>query len=60
MVPETPLERTEHGLVPASAGVASRHRVGVERETNDVREAYASFPEPRPARYRDGSLPDGG
>ena len=36
---------------------ARRHGVGVERETSDVREAYASFPEPRPARYREGSLP---
>jgi uncharacterized cupin superfamily protein len=36
---------------------AQRHGVGVERETSDVGEAYARFPEPRPARYRDGSLP---
>ena len=36
---------------------AIRHGVGVERETDDVREAYARFPEPRHARYRDGSLP---
>jgi hypothetical protein len=39
--------------------VASRHGVGVEGETSDVKEAYARFPEPRPAPYRDGSLPDG-
>jgi hypothetical protein len=32
---------------------------GVERETTDVREAYARFAEPRPARYRGGSLPGG-
>jgi hypothetical protein len=37
--------------------VARRRGVGVERETSDVHEAYARFPEPRPARYRDGSLP---
>ncbi|HEV3378687.1 MAG TPA: cupin domain-containing protein [Thermoleophilaceae bacterium] len=36
---------------------ALRHGAGVERETSDVDEAYARFPEPRPARYRDGSLP---
>ena len=36
---------------------ALRHGVGVERETGDVHEAYARFPEPRPARYREGSLP---
>jgi uncharacterized cupin superfamily protein len=38
---------------------ALRHGAGVERETSDVTEAYARFPEPRPARYRDGSLPGG-
>ena len=36
---------------------ALRHGAGVERETGEVREAYARFGEPRPARYRDGSLP---
>ena len=39
--------------------VARRHGVSVDRETGDVREAYARFPEPRPAPYRDGSLPGG-
>src|SRR5262245_684029 len=38
---------------------ARRHGVGVERETSDVQEVYAGFAEPRPARYRDGSLPGG-
>jgi uncharacterized cupin superfamily protein len=37
---------------------ALRHGAGVERETSDVNEAYARFAEPRPARYRDGSLGD--
>jgi uncharacterized cupin superfamily protein len=37
--------------------LALRHGAGVERETCDVHEAYARFAEPRPARYRDGSLP---
>jgi uncharacterized cupin superfamily protein len=38
---------------------ALRHGAGVERDTNDVRAAYARFPEPRPARYREDSLPGG-
>ena len=38
---------------------ALRHGAGVERETSDVKEAYARFPEPRPVRYRGGSLPGG-
>jgi uncharacterized cupin superfamily protein len=37
--------------------VALRHGAGVERETTEADEAYARFPEPRPARYRGGSLP---
>jgi quercetin dioxygenase-like cupin family protein len=36
---------------------ALRHGAGVEKETNDAGEAYARFPGPRPARYRDGWLP---
>ena len=38
---------------------ARRHDVSVDRETSDVNEAYARFAAPRPARYRDGSLPGG-
>jgi uncharacterized cupin superfamily protein len=38
--------------------VALRHGAGVERETTDVDEAYARFPETEPSRYRAGSLPD--
>jgi uncharacterized cupin superfamily protein len=38
---------------------ALRRGAGVERETGDVQEAYARFAEPRPVRYRDGSLPGG-
>jgi uncharacterized cupin superfamily protein len=37
---------------------ARRRGVSVERETSDVDEAYARFAAPRPAHYRDGSLPD--
>jgi hypothetical protein len=36
-----------------------RHGVTVEREASDVAEAYARFAAPRPAPYRDGSLPGG-
>ena len=36
---------------------ALRHGAGVERETSDVAEAYARFAEPRPTRFREGSLP---
>jgi uncharacterized cupin superfamily protein len=36
---------------------ALRHGAGVEQETTDVDEAYARFPEPEPARYREGWLP---
>jgi uncharacterized cupin superfamily protein len=37
--------------------VALRHGVGVEAETSDADVAYARFPKPEPARYRDGLLP---
>jgi uncharacterized cupin superfamily protein len=37
--------------------VALRHGAGVERETSDVAEAYARFPEPRPAGSP-AALPD--
>jgi uncharacterized cupin superfamily protein len=46
------------GGYPVDA-LALRHGAGVERETSDVEEAYARFREPRPARYRDGSLAGG-
>jgi uncharacterized cupin superfamily protein len=36
---------------------ALRHGAGVERETPEPTQAYARFPEPRPSRYRNGSLP---
>jgi uncharacterized cupin superfamily protein len=37
--------------------LAVRHGVGVERETSDVDEAYARFPEHETTRYRNGWLP---
>ena len=36
---------------------ALRQDAGVERETSDPREAYARFPESKPARYEEGWLP---
>jgi uncharacterized cupin superfamily protein len=36
---------------------AQRHGAGVEEETSDPDVAYSRFPEPEPARYRDGWLP---
>jgi uncharacterized cupin superfamily protein len=38
---------------------ALRHGAGVEEETSDPELAYARFPEPEPARYREGWLPSG-
>jgi uncharacterized cupin superfamily protein len=38
--------------------VALRHGAGVERATTDVDVAYARFVRRRPARYREGWLPD--
>ena len=37
---------------------ALRHSAGVERDTTDVDVAYARFVRRRPARYREGWLPD--
>jgi uncharacterized cupin superfamily protein len=37
--------------------VALRHGAGVDEETNRPADAYARFPDPEPARYREGWLP---
>lgn len=37
---------------------ARRHGAGVERETNEPREAYAGLPRREPTSYREGWLPD--
>jgi uncharacterized cupin superfamily protein len=37
--------------------LALRHDAGVEKETSDAEVAYARFPDPEPARYREGWLP---
>jgi uncharacterized cupin superfamily protein len=37
--------------------VARRHGVSVDRETSDVREAYARFPSREPMAYQEGWLP---
>ena len=36
---------------------AARHRVSVERDTNDATEAYAKFQKRKPTRYREDWLP---
>ena len=36
---------------------ALRHGAGVEKETREPKEAYAVFPESKPARYGEGWLP---
>jgi uncharacterized cupin superfamily protein len=45
------------GGYPVDA-TAQRHGAGVERETTEPREAYASVPKREPTRYREGWLPD--
>jgi uncharacterized cupin superfamily protein len=52
----------ERTLAPGWGGypvdeAAIRHGAGVEQETTDPDEAYARFPDPVPASYRDGWLP---
>jgi uncharacterized cupin superfamily protein len=37
---------------------ALRHGAGVEQETTDPKQAYARFPRRKPARYREGWLPN--
>jgi uncharacterized cupin superfamily protein len=37
---------------------ARRHGASVERETTNVKEAYARFPNRKPVRFRDSWLPD--
>jgi uncharacterized cupin superfamily protein len=37
---------------------ALRHGAGVEHETTDAEQAYKPFPARKPARYRDGWLPE--
>jgi uncharacterized cupin superfamily protein len=55
------VEYTLDGVEGASAytvdEAALRHGAGVEEEMEDADVAYARFPEPRRARYRDGWLP---
>ncbi|MFN2471029.1 MAG: hypothetical protein ABR583_08575 [Gaiellaceae bacterium] len=37
---------------------ARRHDVSVEQDTTDAEQAYARFAQRRPARYREGWLPE--
>jgi uncharacterized cupin superfamily protein len=51
----------EHQDTPGWGGypvddVALRHGAGVEEETTEAERAYARFPDPEPAAYRDGWL----
>ena len=46
------------GIVYPVAESALEHGAGVEEETTKSAEAYARFPAPRRAQYRDGWLPD--
>jgi uncharacterized cupin superfamily protein len=47
----------ENEIVYPVNEVALRHGAGVEVETTSPREAYASFPEPRPTAFREDFLP---
>jgi quercetin dioxygenase-like cupin family protein len=46
------------GLAYLVDAVPAKHGAGVERETTKPAEAYARFPRPARAGYRDGWLPD--
>jgi uncharacterized cupin superfamily protein len=46
------------GLVYPHDALASKHGVGVERQTTEPQEAYAAFPAFTRCRYRPGSLPE--
>jgi uncharacterized cupin superfamily protein len=46
------------GIVYRVDPAAIRHGAGVERETTKSAQAYAGFPRPARATYRDGCLPD--
>jgi hypothetical protein len=60
VVPEAPLERTEHGLTPGGDGwfvLNAREARWWDRGELGADVAYARFPEAEPTRYRDGWLP---
>jgi uncharacterized cupin superfamily protein len=50
--------RRGRGVVYPVVDVALKHRAGVENETRDAKEAYASIPPWRERAYREGDLPD--
>jgi uncharacterized cupin superfamily protein len=50
--------RREEEIVYPRNELALKHGAGVETETRNPREAYARFPTPVAARYREGDLPD--
>jgi uncharacterized cupin superfamily protein len=49
--------RTDGDVIYPAAEVALRHGAGVERETNDPREAYAGLPRDTERSYEPGWLP---
>ena len=49
--------RPDDGVVYPASELAQRHGAGVERETPDAEEAYASFRDDVPTGYREGWLP---
>jgi uncharacterized cupin superfamily protein len=49
--------RTDGDVVYPASELAQRHRAGVDRETDQPREAYAELPPDAAVRYREGWLP---
>jgi uncharacterized cupin superfamily protein len=50
--------RPDDGVLYPASELAQQHGAGVERDTRDPEEAYASYREDVPTGYRDGLLPD--
>jgi uncharacterized cupin superfamily protein len=50
--------RLSDRVVYPESELARRHGAGVERQTDDPREAYAGIPKDTECAYRDGWLPD--
>ena len=49
--------RPDDGVLYPASELAQRHGAGVERDTRDPQEAYASYRDDVSAAYRDGLLP---
>jgi uncharacterized cupin superfamily protein len=50
--------RSDGDVIYPASEVAVRHGAGVEKDTTDPREAYASMPPDADVPYREGWLPD--